>query len=528
VATSPLLFGSVSFPGNAATLPNIFLTAWIAALGWPLPVTFNQVQVISGAGLRVSDAAAEGLNLNEITGSWVLPARLSSVRKSELMRTKKGWTSGSGKQRAAYLLAILFALTSTLGSTFAWSGAQDSRPRRSTAMAPRATATPTPAPRTDQNVSRPSATPTPTPVSTPRPTPAATAAPTPIDRIAPALGEPPPAPVLKPKPSPTPDEPEIIDEGSTIVVNTELVTLNVRVIDRNNRPIDNVRQNDFHVFEDGMPQPIETFTREEVPISYGLAVDTSGSLRAQLQSVIDAGKTIVNSNKPGDETFLVRFISSDKIETVQDFTSSNDLLMDGLDSLYVEGGQTAIIDAVYLTAEHVAEYKKGDDNDRRRRALIVITDGEDRSSFYSAEKLFARLREEDVQIYVIGFVNELDKDGNLIRKSPRDKAVNLINKLATETGGRAFFPQSLSELPQIADEIVRDLRTQYVLTYNPTNKLRDGSFRAIRVAVDDASSHDKRIALTRNGRIAGKAAAAPPTKTPATRAPVKSGAVTRP
>jgi Ca-activated chloride channel family protein len=336
------------------------------------------------------------------------------------------------------------------------------------------------------------------------------------------LGEPPPAPVLKPKPTPTPAE-EDIDEGSILKFNTELVTLNVRVIDRNNRPINNVQQNDFHVLEDGVLQPIESFTREEVPISYGLAVDTSGSLRAQLQSVIDAGKTIINSNKSGDETFLVRFISSDKIETVQDFTPDKDLLMDGLDSLYVEGGQTAIIDAVYLTAEHVAEYKKGNDNDRRRRALIVITDGEDRSSFYSQEKLFARLREEDVQIYVIGFVNELDKEGGLIRKSPRDKAVNLINKLATETGGRAFFPQSLSELPQIANEIVRDLRTQYVLAYNPTNKTRDGSFRTIKVAVDDASSRDKRIALTRNGRIAPKGEP-PPAKIPATRPPTKAAA----
>jgi Ca-activated chloride channel family protein len=387
-------------------------------------------------------------------------------------------------------------------------------------MAPQTTATP--APRANQAVTRPSATPTPTP----RPSPPANAAPTPVDRIAPSLGEPPPLPVLKPKPTPTPEEPEI-DEGSTIVVNTELVTLNVRVIDRNNRPIDNVRQNEFHVFEDGVPQPIETFTREEVPISYGLAVDTSGSLRAQLQSVIDAGKTIINSNKPGDETFLVRFISSDKIETVQDFTPSKDLLMDGLDSLYVEGGQTAIIDAVYLTAEHVAEYKKGDDNDRRRRALIVITDGEDRSSFYSADKLFARLREEDVQIFVIGFVNELDKEGGLIRKSPRDKAVNLINKLATETGGRAFFPQSLSELPGIANEIVRDLRTQYVLTYNPTNKSRDGSFRAIKVTVDDASSRDKRIALTRNGRIAAKGGSSP-ARIPAARTTSKPGTATRP
>jgi Ca-activated chloride channel family protein len=356
-------------------------------------------------------------------------------------------------------------------------------------------------------------TPTATPIPTPRPTPRPTAEPTPIDRITPLLGEPPPLPVLKPKPTPTP--PEEFDENEIVKVNTELVTLNVRVIDRNNRPIDNVRQNDFHVFEDGVVQPIESFTREEVPISYGLAIDTSGSLRSQLQAVIDAGKTIINSNRPGDETFLVRFISSDKIETVQDFTASKDSLIDGLDELYVEGGQTAIIDAVFLTAEHVAEYKKGSDSDRRRRALIVITDGEDRSSFYTQEKLFARLREEDVQIYVIGFVRELDKEGGLIRKSPREKAVNLINKLATETGGRAFLPESLSELPQIANEIVRDLRTQYVLSYNPTNKLRDGSFRAIRVTVDDGA-RDKHIALTRNGRIAPKGEL-PAMKVPATR-----------
>jgi Ca-activated chloride channel family protein len=330
------------------------------------------------------------------------------------------------------------------------------------------------------------------------------------------LGEAPPVPRLKPTPTPTP--PEEIDPESTLKINTDLVSLHVRVIDRNNRPIDNVTQNEFHVFEDGVPQPIESFSREEVPISYGLAVDTSGSLRTQLQSVIDAGKTIINSNKKGDETFLVRFISSDKIETVQDFTDKKDLLMDGLDSFYIEGGQTAIIDAVYLSAEHVSEYKRGDENDRRRRALIVITDGEDRNSFYKQEQLFARLREEDVQIFVIGFISELDKDSGFIRKSPRDKATALINKLATETGGRAFFPESISELPQIASEIVRDLRTQYVVSYSPTNKTHDGSFRAIKVTVDQGNSSDKRIALTRNGRLARRESPdgpkAPPVRLP--------------
>jgi len=388
-----------------------------------------------------------------------------------------------------------------LGSALAADQTPDSRPRRSSeSVTP--TPSPTPAAPAQTTPNRPTPTPTPRVPAT--------------DRIAPTLGEPPPPPRLKPTPTPTP--PEEIDEGSKIVFNAELVQLHVRVIDRNNRPIDNVPKGEFHVFEDGVPQPIESFTREDVPISYGLAVDTSGSLRSQLQSVIDAGKTIVNSNKGGDETFLVRFISSDKIETVQDFTPNKELLMDGLDSLYVEGGQTAITDAVYLSAEHVSEYKKGDDSDRRRRALIVITDGEDRSSFYRQEQLFSRLREDDVQIFVIGFVNELDKEGNLIRKSPRDKAVTFINKLATETGGRAFFPGSVADLPAVADEIVRDLRTQYVISYNPTNKAHDGSYRAIKVAVDEPSGREKRIALTRTGRLAARQGQTAP-KPPAVRLP---------
>jgi len=400
--------------------------------------------------------------------------------------------------RWTVVLAVLILIVTSLGIA----GRGQDRPRST--QTPTPTASPSPA-------AVPSPTPTP---QTQRPT---------TDRIAPTLGEPPPPPRLKPTPTPTP--PEEIEAGSIVRITAELVQLHVRVIDRNNRPIDNVPRADFHVFEDGVPQTIETFTREEVPISYGLAVDTSGSLRSQLQSVIDAGKTIINSNKAGDETFLVRFISSDKIETVQDFTSNKEMLMDGLDSFYVEGGQTAIIDAVYLSAEHVSEYKKGDEGDRRRRALIVITDGEDRNSFYKQEQLFARLREEDVQIYVIGFVNELDKEAGLIRKSPREKAVALINKLASETGGRAFFPESIAELPQIANDIIRDLRTQYVIAYNPTNKAQDGTYRAIKVTVDQASGSDKRIALTRTGRLArkeGTGTVRPPTvRMPATATPNK-------
>jgi Ca-activated chloride channel family protein len=379
---------------------------------------------------------------------------------------------------------------------------------------PRTAQAPTPSPTVQKSIPA-QPTPTPTPAQTPQQT-------TPSG-VPPQLGAPPPPPRLKPTPTPTP--PETLDPGDIVRINAELVELHVRVIDRNNRPINNVPKDQFHIYEDGVAQTIESFTREDVPISYGLAVDTSASLRTQIQSVIDAGKTIINSNKPGDETFLVRFVSSDKIQTEQDFTSNKELLMDALDNLYVEGGQTAVIDAVYLSAEHVSDYKKGDDTDRRRRALIVITDGEDRSSFYKQEQLFARLREEDVQIFVIGFINELDKEGGLIRKSPRDKAVNLINKLASETGGRAFFPESISELPQIANEIIRDMRTQYVIAYNPTNKTQDGTYRAIKVTVDQPTDSEKRIALTRTGRLARKEGQhtpkPPPVKLPTTAAPNK-------
>jgi len=368
----------------------------------------------------------------------------------------------------------------------------DSRPRRTDATPQ---ATPSPAPK----------------VATPTPTPKAPTY-SPRGVQVPELGEPPPPPVLRPKPSPTPDMSIELNPDDTIRINTQLVTLNVRVIDRNNRPVDNVRQADFKIYEDGVLQPIFDFSKDEVPISYGLAVDTSGSLRSQLPTVIDAAKTIINSNKQGDETFLMGFISSDKIETLLDFSSKKDDLLDQVDNLYTEGGQSAVVDAVYLAAEHVAEYKKGTLDDRRRRALILVTDGEDRDSYYKADQLFARLREADVQIYIIGFVNELEdnKEGGIfIRKSAKDKAVSLITRLAKDTGGRAFFPQSIAELPEIANAIVRDLRTQYVVSYSPTNTAKDGTYRAIRVGID-SSGTEKRIALTRTGYTAPREGAPVP------------------
>jgi Ca-activated chloride channel family protein len=324
-------------------------------------------------------------------------------------------------------------------------------------------------------------------------------------------------PKLQTAPSAQPDQPNAqqdpnqeVNPDEVVKIESNEIKLHVRVVDRFNRPVNDVRQDELRVFENSVPQTITSFTREEVPITYGLVVDNSGSIRNQINQIIEAAKTIVSSNKPGDETFVVRFISSDEIKIMQDYTADKQSLDDALDDMFVEGGQTAVIDAAYLSAEHAAERRKGEtDQDKRRRALILVTDGEDRASFYKQEQLFDALKEEDVQIYVIGFVNELDKERGFISKSKRQKAVDLLDRMAKETGGRTFYPNSLSELPQIAQDITKDLRTQYVISYVPTSKARPGEFRPVRVAVADAPGRDKRIAVTRSGYTARGDAAQP-------------------
>jgi Ca-activated chloride channel family protein len=391
-------------------------------------------------------------------------------------------------RRAILLVAALIASLAALVVSPA-SFAQDAaRPRRATTSQQQPTTTPTPSRTTTTQPAQqqPAAT---TGQSQPQASP--NASPTP--------------PVLKG---------QEIGDDEVLTVDTNLVNLHVRVIDRNNRPINDVSRDEFRVFEDNVPQKVEFFSREEVPISYGMVVDNSGSMKPLLEKVIDATRTLIDQNKPGDETFLLRFVDSDDIKLLQDFTASKDDLYDALDQMHTEGGQTAIIDAVYLAAEHTAEYKKNDPlGDKRRRAMILVTDGEDRSSYYKLNQLFDFLRENDVQIYVIGFTSELDAEGGFIRKSPKDKATELINRLATETGGRAFFPASLADLPGIAQEITKDMRTQYVIGYYPTNRARDGSFRSIKVQVADAGKRDHRIAITRTGRVASPAGGAKPAAT---------------
>lgn len=301
-----------------------------------------------------------------------------------------------------------------------------------------------------------------------------------------------------PPPPPLPD-------NEIIRIEQELVNLNVRVVDRFNRSIGSLNQRDFKIYEDGVEQKISFFTTAEVPTNYSMVIDNSGSMRPLIDKVIDSGKTIIATNKPDDETSIIRFVGRKDIEIKQDFTNSKVDLNDALENLYIEGGQTAIIDAIYLAAERVDEYEKSiDPNDRKRRALILVSDGEDRDSYYNEQQLFQLLREIDVQIFAVGFVNELDGEGSLISKSPRKKAKSFLERLAEETGGKAYFPEGVGELDGIAQDIARELRTQYLISYEPTNINKDGALRKIKVVIEDGPKNQKRIAVTRSGRIAGK------------------------
>jgi len=316
--------------------------------------------------------------------------------------------------------------------------------------------------------------------------------------------------------------PPSLNEDEVIKLDTELVNLNVRVVDRNNRPVNSLQQKDFKIYEDGSLQQIDFFSKSEVPTNYAMVVDNSGSMRQQLDKVIEAGKILVNTNRPDDESMLIRFVGRDKISIEQEFTPSKTDLNDALDNLFIEGGQTAIIDAVYLAVENVDQYEASKKlEDRKRRALILVSDGEDRNSYYNEKQLFDLLRESEVQIYVIGFVDDLSKESGFIGKSPQSKSKAFLERLATESGGKAYFPASTNDLPALAREISNELRTQYSIGYIPSNDKRDGTYRGIKVVVDDGPNHEKRIAITRAGRTVDGAAAPKKLAAPQTPASVK-------
>jgi Ca-activated chloride channel homolog len=266
------------------------------------------------------------------------------------------------------------------------------------------------------------------------------------------------------------------DDGNfTLNVNVQLVQIPVTVTSKDGKLVDNLPQSSFQVFEDNVQQEITLFKHEDVPLSLGLVIDNSGSMRNKRQRVNSAALTFVRESNPDDETFIVDF--DDEAVLRQQFTRSMADLVDALADINTQG-ETALNDAVYLSLDQVRT------GSRDKKALLLISDGEDNKSKYGINKLLEHIKESrDVTIYAIGLLEENDDRGGLFSKSPSKRAKEDLTKIAEITGGEAYFPKTVDEVSEICKHIARDLRNQYTLGYSPKNTKTDGGDRTIRVNV---------------------------------------------
>lgn len=281
---------------------------------------------------------------------------------------------------------------------------------------------------------------------------------------------------------PQPQKTKPDDKQYTLSVETTLVQVPVSVLDKDGHLINNLTQDNFLVFEDKIQQQIKIFRHEDIPLSLGLVIDNSGSMRNKRERVNSAALSFVRESNPEDETFIVNFDDSAYLE--QDFTGSIGDLIDALDNLDTRG-ETALYDAVYLSADKVKEGKKD------KKALLLISDGEDNTSKYGLNKVIEALRQSKVTLYAIGLLEENDQRGGLFRKPPSKKARETLEKFAEITGGQAFFPKSLDEVEEICKTIAHELRNHYTLAYNPSNKKLDGTWREITVKVSPPKNTPK-------------------------------------
>jgi Ca-activated chloride channel family protein len=271
-----------------------------------------------------------------------------------------------------------------------------------------------------------------------------------------------------------------------IGVKVDLVVFYATVVDKNNHFVPGLEQNRFRVIEDGAEQKIESFAHEEVPVSMGIVLDLSGSMRGKIEQVNRAALAFLKAGNPGDEFFLVGF--NDDVELLQDYTNDVDEVSDALENTVV-AGKTHLYDAIYLGVEKAQKGAKS------KKALVVITDGNDDTSYYSLKELLAKIQESDVQVFCVGFLDALPKKGIFSRWSNSEdkKYHDALVRISEETGGNAFFPQDASEVRGIVDEIARDLREQYSIGYFSSNPARNGAFRTVKIELTDKKADGMKI-----------------------------------
>ena len=276
-----------------------------------------------------------------------------------------------------------------------------------------------------------------------------------------------------------------------------LVKVDLIVIDENERSVHDIRPQDLELVVDDVPQKISYFAKVEKPVYYSLVIDTSQSFQRLLVSALSATKLLIGKNRPSDETTLIRFSSSENIETIVPFTSDKSALLSvPLEDFYPLPGQSAVLDAIYLSAETVAKHKIGDTN--VRRAVVLISDGEDRASYYSRSRITKQLNDQNVQLFIIGMTGALS-ERSLMTSNPRDKAERLLGRIAKDTGGRLFLPSTRLELLDSVEQIVQDLHSQYVVGFDRNIQPGQKGYQTFTLRIAGSSPRSKLKAITRPG-----------------------------
>jgi Ca-activated chloride channel homolog len=277
-------------------------------------------------------------------------------------------------------------------------------------------------------------------------------------------------------------------QGPNIKVDVNLVVLHTTVLDDRGRFAEGLKQENFRVLEDKVEQKLAVFKREDVPVSMGLVIDNSGSMRDKRPRVNEAALTLVQTSNPQDEAFVVNFNDDFYLDLDKDFTSSVPELKEALERIDSRGS-TALYDAVIGSLDHL---KKGS---KDKRVLLVVTDGEDNTSHNSLDKAIKEVQKTDTVIYTIGLLSEESKKNS-------KRAKKALEQLAQASGGLAFFPENVDDVHNICEQVARDIRNQYTLAYYPTNTKRDGTFRTVQVEVIPPRGRGKLVARTRNGYYA--------------------------
>ena len=264
------------------------------------------------------------------------------------------------------------------------------------------------------------------------------------------------------------DQPEKPPEA-TFRIGTDLVQLNVSVFDPSGQIIKGLTQSNFTIFENNVKQQISVFRQEDVPVSLGLVIDNSASMEKKKDRVASSALAMVKASNPADEVFIINF--NEEADIVQDFTNEPAVLEKSLHKLGAKG-ETAMRDAALLGIEHLRGKAKRD-----KKVLVIITDGEDNSSFATQQKVIEAAHLTNTIVYAIGLLGEE-------RPESAARAKSQLEALTTATGGRAWFIADVSAIAGITPEIAHEIRNQYVLGYTSSDANKDGSFRTIRVEVN--------------------------------------------